>query len=281
MNSNSCRRLRIDAADAGLEDSQDPGYSIGPFSHFLARLAGATVTVPFPCRLTVPPRPIFRRLELLCAALAALAACGCVQRRITIRSNPPGALVYVDKYEIGKTPCSVAYTYYGTREIKLVRDGYETLTVMQWIPPPWYQIPPLDFVSENVVPTEIRDERTYTYQLVPTRVVPTDQLLSRAESLRRATQLEHLAAPPPARRTQPRPAPLAVPPPDPGNGLQPGLAPPGYLPGPTVYPGPGVYAPPGGYSPSGNWMPGYPAPGVLPSPGLLPAPGPLPPRGPQ
>ncbi|HEV3340627.1 MAG TPA: PEGA domain-containing protein [Pirellulales bacterium] len=218
---------------------------------------------------------------MLCAVLVALVASGCVQRRITIRSNPPGALVYVDKYEIGKTPCSVAYTYYGTREVKLVRDGYETLTVMQWIPPPWYQIPPLDFVSENIVPAEIRDERTYTYQLVPTRVVPTDQLLSRAENLRRATQLEHLAAPPVAPRPGPRPTPL-MPLPAVKSG-QPGASPPGYVPGPgpNIYPGPGVYFPPGSYVPPGNWMPGYPAPNMSPSPGFLPAPGPLPPRGPQ
>ncbi|HWB08167.1 MAG TPA: PEGA domain-containing protein [Pirellulales bacterium] len=276
--------MRIDAGKAGLEDSQNPGYSISPFflPTSLPSPAGSTVTAEFPHRVTAPPRSRLWRPGLLCATLAALAASGCVQRRITIRSNPPGALVYVDKYEIGKTPCSVAYTYYGTREIKLVRDGYETLTVMQWIPPPWYQIPPLDFVSENVVPAEIRDERTYTYQLVPTRVVPTDQLLGRAESLRRATQLERLAAPPPAPRRPPL-APPSSAPLDPGNGLQPGVAPPGYLPGPgpNVYPGPGVYFPPGNYAPPGNWGPGYPAPGMLPSPGLLPAPGPSPPRGPQ
>jgi hypothetical protein len=184
--------------------------------------------------------------------------------------------VYVDKYEIGKTPCSVEYIYYGTREIKLIKDGYETLTVMQWIPPPWYQIPPLDFVSENVVPAEIRDERTYNYQLVPTRVVPTNQLLGRAENLRRATKLENLAAGPPAPRAlQPR---LSQPPAaGAGNIVQPGALPPGYLPGPgpNIYPGPGVYFPPGSYPPPGPYgQPGY-------SPQLLPSPGPSPPRGPQ
>ncbi|MEE8451493.1 MAG: PEGA domain-containing protein [Thermoguttaceae bacterium] len=110
---------------------------------------------------------------------------GCVQRRMMIRSNPPGALVYVDDYEIGVTPISSNFTYYGQRKIRLVKDGYETLTVMQSIPAPWYQIPPLDFVSENLVPGEIRDRQTFSYQLTPQRVVPTDQLLGRAESLRR------------------------------------------------------------------------------------------------
>lgn len=122
-------------------------------------------------------------------ALAVLAGLvpGCVQRRLTIRSNPPGALVYVDDYQIGTTPIATNFTYYGTRKIRLVKDGYETLTVMQTVPPPWYQIPPLDFITENLLPGELRDHRTFEYQLVPQALVPTEQLLSRAETLRAQT----------------------------------------------------------------------------------------------
>ena len=47
-----------------------------------------------------------------------------------------GALVYVDDYEVGITPISTSFLYYGQRRIRLVKDGYETLTVMQPIPPP-------------------------------------------------------------------------------------------------------------------------------------------------
>ncbi len=107
---------------------------------------------------------------------------------MTIRSNPPGAVVYVDDYEIGTTPVSHNFTYYGTRKIRLVKHGYETLTVLQPIPAPWYQIPPLDFVAENLVPGEIRDHRTLSYQLVPQKVVPAEELLGRAESLRARAQ---------------------------------------------------------------------------------------------
>jgi hypothetical protein len=109
---------------------------------------------------------------------------GCVSRRMTIRSNPPGALVYVDDYEIGATPVSTDFTYYGTRKIRIVKDGYETLTVMQPISTPWYEYPPADFITENFVPGKIRDQRILDYQLKPQMVVPTDQLLYRAESLR-------------------------------------------------------------------------------------------------
>lgn len=205
-------------------------------------------------------------------ALLLISAGGCVQRRLTIRSNPPGALVYIDKHEIGRTPCSVEYIYYGTREIKVVKDGFETLTVLQWIPPVWYEIPGIDFISETLVPWELRDERTFNYQLVPTRVVPTAELLGRAENLRQATKLERMQAappmPPPGRRMPGGPPPqapaLGLPPGRPGYVVPPGGPIPNYVPGP-------------GYTSPGT----YPQPGMYPQPEILPAPGPMPPRGPQ
>jgi hypothetical protein len=124
-------------------------------------------------------------------ALLGLALCvcqsGCVQRRMVVRSNPPGALVYVDDYPepIGVTPCATNFTYYGTRRIRLVKDNYETLTVMQPIPAPWYQYTPFDFITENFVPGEIRDQRVVEYQLKPQMVVPSEQLIARGEELRR------------------------------------------------------------------------------------------------
>jgi hypothetical protein len=123
---------------------------------------------------------------LLVAALVLLPG-GCVRRRLNVRTNPPGALVYVDNQQIGTTPCSVDFTYYGTREIRLVKPGYETLTVNQPIPAPWYQIPPIDFVSENLTPTKIRDNRTVTYNLAPQVIVPPQELLERANQLRQDT----------------------------------------------------------------------------------------------
>ena len=130
---------------------------------------------------------------------------GCVERRMTVRTNPPGALLYVDDYEIGTTPVSVNFTYYGTRKMRLVKDGYETLTVMQSIPPPWYEYPPMEFVAENIVPGQIRDQRCLDFQLRPQLVVPTDQLLSRAEQMRRGVHATAAVGPPPGAETVPTP----------------------------------------------------------------------------
>ncbi len=133
-----------------------------------------------------------RRLHVVATLVAmfALFTSGCVQRRMTIRTNPPGALVYIDDYYIGTTPVATDFTYYGKRKIRLVKDGYEILTVPKYdISPPWYEVFPLEFVAENIVPWEIRDERLLDFQLVPQVIVPQDQLLARADQLRSQTQL--------------------------------------------------------------------------------------------
>jgi len=105
---------------------------------------------------------------------------------MTVRSNPPGALVYVDDYQIGTTPVSTDFVYYGTRKIRLIKDGYDTLTVQQPFPVPWYEIFPLDFVTENLWPWEIRDERVVDLAMVPAGTVPAETVVSRAELARRS-----------------------------------------------------------------------------------------------
>jgi hypothetical protein len=127
-------------------------------------------------------------LGVLGTLLALLSSVGCVERRLMIRTNPVGASVKVDDYEVGTTPCAINYTYYGTRKLKIEKPGFETLTVLQPVPAPWYQIPPIDFVSEVLVPWQIRDQRTLEYQLVPQVVVPNEHLQARGEDLRRKTQ---------------------------------------------------------------------------------------------
>jgi hypothetical protein len=176
---------------------------------------------------------------LALALLAVALAGGCVQRRMTIRSNPPGALVYVDDYQIGTTPVSHDFVYYGTRKIRLVKDGYETLTVRQPFPVPWYEFFPLDFVSETLVPWEIRDERVVDLAMQPAAAVPPESVVARAEQVRLAAG-SLPAVPPPARIPAPQPPPAVQPIPAPPPALPPlqQFAPPAQqLPPPVQQPG--------------------------------------------
>ena len=116
--------------------------------------------------------------------LIVLGCCGCVRRRLTVRTNPPGAMVYVDRQAIGPSPASTSLTYYGTRHIEVVGDGYRTEKVLRTLNPPWYQIPPLDFITETLWPWEIRDQRVIDITMVQEAPVPTEELIGRADELR-------------------------------------------------------------------------------------------------
>jgi hypothetical protein len=209
--------------------------------------------------------PRARRLGCAAAALGCLLchATGCVQRRMTIRSSPPGALVYVDDYQIGTTPVSTDFIYYGTRKIRLVKDGYETLTVRQPFPAPWYEYFPLDFVTENLWPWEIRDERVVDLAMSTTASTPPESVVARAEQVRLAAGSlpvppAPVVTPPPA---APRPIPAPPPPqplPPPGGGLT--LPPPS---GGLVLPPP---SPMQGLQPPLQNAPSQGVPGLVPRP---------------
>jgi hypothetical protein len=150
---------------------------------------------------------------LLTAALCA----GCVERRYVVTSEPLGALVYRNGVPIGTTPVDDHFVYYGKYHFTLVKEGYETLQVDAPIEAPWYEIPPLDFISENLIPFKIHDVRRLCFQLEPLRTPPAEEVLPQALQLRSRGQAigAPRLPPPPAAVAPPSPGLPPIPPPTP------------------------------------------------------------------
>ena len=128
-----------------------------------------------------------RSVVVICALVAASSLCGCnsMWRRMTIRSEPSGALVVLDGKEVGYTPYTSDFIYYGTRELTLNKDGYERLTVPIKLDTPWYQVPPADFVTDNLLPVKVTNRQEFCFALQPQQTnVSVQDLLNRAGSLR-------------------------------------------------------------------------------------------------
>jgi hypothetical protein len=107
------------------------------------------------------------------AALAAstlLAAPGCVDRILQIRSDPPGAEVTVNGRRIGTTPIDHPFDFYGTFDVTLRAKDRISVRRLEAVRPPWYELPPIDFVAENLVPFRIRDRRELRFTLEPAPV---------------------------------------------------------------------------------------------------------------
>ncbi|HOX39291.1 MAG TPA: PEGA domain-containing protein [Candidatus Brocadiia bacterium] len=106
------------------------------------------------------------------ACLSAALCGGCVIRTLTVRSEPIGAPVYIDEREIGTSPARITFDHYGTRRVRvgpmLDRQGrvmYDEKVEMYKCRIPWYEYFPLDFISDNLIPFNIRDEHEVSLTL--------------------------------------------------------------------------------------------------------------------
>lgn len=71
---------------------------------------------------------------------------GCVDRRISITSNPPGAQVFLNDADVGRTPLEVNFTYFGTYDVRLRKEGYEPLVTKAKASAPIHEWPGVDLL---------------------------------------------------------------------------------------------------------------------------------------
>ena len=106
-----------------------------------------------------------RRLVLLGLVIVLPAASGCLRRTMTINTAPQGARVLLNDQEVGTSPVSVDFTFYGDYSVILQKDGYQTLQTHQVVETPWYELPGLDFFTEILWPFPVHDKREYTFEM--------------------------------------------------------------------------------------------------------------------
>ena len=134
-------------------------------------------------RLFVYKPGVKQTILAIAAVLAVLG--GCVEREMTLITDPPGALVYVSEKEIGRTPVTQPFLWYGDYEIIVRREGYQALHTHADLRPPVYEIFPLDLLSA-IVPWTYHDRRYLHFTLEPLESPTDDALVRRAMDLGRA-----------------------------------------------------------------------------------------------
>lgn len=116
-------------------------------------------------------------LGLGVAASAVLAVGGCVERKLVIRSDPPGAIVSLEDTVLDqRTPLEVPFDWDGVRRVTLQAPGYRTLQTTATIDARWYDWFPLDAFAQFLYPGTIRDVRSFDFKLEP--YYPLDKALS-------------------------------------------------------------------------------------------------------
>lgn len=117
--------------------------------------------------------------SLICVALVVT---GCIHRSLAIRTEPPGALVYLNDRLIGESPVSLDFEWYGWHRVMIRKSGFERIEDRKLLRAPAYLWIPFDLAME-LVPLPIPDRRTWSYTLTPvsTPPAPTPPPLTAAE----------------------------------------------------------------------------------------------------
>ncbi len=162
----------------------------------MRRIPASNSSGPFPSSL----RPLClcgESLLCLCFILAVTATLtGCVERRISITSEPAGALVWVNDVEVGRTPVETVYKHYGEYDVRLELDGHDTLQTFSKAKTPWWEFPGPDLIAE-AVPNAKHTVRWH-FVLTPTLSTTMDREQFERELIERAHGLREQMGEPPA-----------------------------------------------------------------------------------
>ena len=102
---------------------------------------------------------------------------GCVERRLTINTEPQGAMVVLNDQEIGTSPVTVPFNWYGDYWVRISKDGYEMLDTHRELKAPLHDYPPFDFFAQILYPGRIVDAYEWTFDLAPQQYPTRDQLI--------------------------------------------------------------------------------------------------------
>ena len=108
---------------------------------------------------------------------------GCVERKLTINTEPQGAIVVLNDEEIGESPVTVSFQWYGDYWVRINKQGYETLNTHHELKGPWYDDFPFDFFA-LLNPKRTVDSYEWTFTLEQKKQITREQLIQNAEELK-------------------------------------------------------------------------------------------------
>ncbi len=115
--------------------------------------------------------------------LAALLATGCVERKLTIVTEPTEAVVWLNDEEVGVTPVTVNFNWYGDYSVRIEKPGYAILNTHRELERPLHDRFPFDFFAEVCWPQKITDEYSWTFELQPYQPASTEELIKSAQQM--------------------------------------------------------------------------------------------------
>jgi len=127
------------------------------------------------------------RNSLLITGIMVLASsliCGCVERKLTINTEPEGALVFLNDEEIGITPVTIGFSWYGDYRVRIEKQGFETLNTHRNLVGPLHDRFPFDFMADFLWPQRIVDSYEWEFKLTEYQPPERDDLIKASKVMR-------------------------------------------------------------------------------------------------
>lgn len=135
-----------------------------------------------------------RAAAVLMTMSAGLGLSGCLERTISITTEPEGALVWLNDVEVGRTPLETDFTYYGTYDVRIRREGYEPIVTSAKASAPVQEWPGVDLAAE-ALPVNLHNVVRWHWVLTPRVEATAEKGAAEAEILSRARELRERSGP--------------------------------------------------------------------------------------
>jgi hypothetical protein len=117
--------------------------------------------------------------------ILSILTSGCIERELKINTMPQGAMVALNDEQIGQSPVTVSFNWYGDYYVRLTKDGYETLDTHKMLKAPWYDHFPFDFFVGVLWPQRIVDSYEWTFELTEQKELSREELIQKAEDMKK------------------------------------------------------------------------------------------------
>ena len=119
------------------------------------------------------------------AAIFSILLTGCVERRLTINTDPADARVILNDEYIGTSPVTVSFNWYGDYNVRIEKEGFTTVQTHRKLNAPWYDHFPFDFFAQ-LNPRKTIDTYDWTFELAPAKPIDRQQLIEDAQQVRQS-----------------------------------------------------------------------------------------------
>jgi hypothetical protein len=117
-------------------------------------------------------------LSLLACGLSS----GCLERTVSITSEPPGAVVWMNDTEVGRTPLKTGFIYFGEYDVRVRKEGYEPISTHRTAKAPVSEAAPVDIFA-TAWPGRVKTEIAWHFDLTPVEPAGEKELIDRAREL--------------------------------------------------------------------------------------------------